>query len=85
MKTRDIFTVYFKELRDTLRDRRTIITMFVLPTILMPTLIFGFGFMSIRSPRKRCLQRTDRMQGPLHIAGNGQCRGHGTDRPDQEQ
>ena len=52
MKTRDIFTVYFKELRDTLRDRRTIITMLVLPTILMPTLIFGFGFIASKVVRQ---------------------------------
>ncbi len=52
MKTRDIFTVYLKELRDTLRDKRTIITMFVIPTVIMPTLIFGFGFIASKVVRQ---------------------------------
>jgi len=52
MKTRDILTVYLKELRDTLRDRRTIITMFVIPTVIMPALIFGFGFVASKVVRQ---------------------------------
>jgi len=43
MKTRNIFTVFVKELRDTLRDRRAIISMFVVPTIVIPALTFGLG------------------------------------------
>jgi sodium transport system permease protein len=35
-----ILTVYSKELRDMLRDRRTIISMIVVPTLLMPGLMF---------------------------------------------
>ena len=38
-----IFTVYCKELRDSLRDRRTVISMIVVPTVVMPLLIFGMG------------------------------------------
>lgn len=38
-----ILTVYFKELRDSLRDRRTVISMIVVPTVVMPLLIFGMG------------------------------------------
>lgn len=52
MKTRDILTVYFKELRDTLRDKRTIITMFVIPTVVMPAIIFGFGFVASKVVRQ---------------------------------
>ncbi len=52
MKLRDILTVYSKELRDTLRDRRTIITMFVIPTVIMPLFIFGFGFVASKVVRQ---------------------------------
>ena len=43
MSWRTIGTVYAKELRDTLRDRRTLISMIVVPTLFMPGLIFGMG------------------------------------------
>ncbi|HZZ18090.1 MAG TPA: ABC transporter permease [Opitutaceae bacterium] len=43
MNGHTIGTIYFKELRDSLRDRRTLISMIVLPTILMPLLMFGLG------------------------------------------
>ena len=36
-----IVTVYLKELKDSLRDRRTLISMIVIPTLLMPILMFG--------------------------------------------
>ncbi len=38
-----IITVYLKELKDSLRDRRTLISMIVVPTLLMPVLMFGVG------------------------------------------
>ncbi len=38
-----ILTVYLKELKDSLRDRRTVISMIVVPTLIMPVLIFGIG------------------------------------------
>lgn len=44
MNWSQICTVYFKELKDTLRDRRTLITTFLLPTLLIPGMIFGAGF-----------------------------------------
>ncbi len=40
MNWKNIFTVYRKELRDQLRDRRTLISMIVVPTLLMPGLTF---------------------------------------------
>ena len=43
MSWKTIKTIYFKELRDTLRDRRTLISMIVVPTLFMPGLIFGMG------------------------------------------
>ena len=41
MKWKLIRTVYLKELKDSLRDRRTLISMIVIPTLLMPILMFG--------------------------------------------
>lgn len=41
MKWNFILTIYLKELKDSLRDRRTLISMIVIPTFLIPALIFG--------------------------------------------
>ncbi len=38
-----IFTVYRKELKDILRDRRTIISMLIVPMVAMPIMTLGFG------------------------------------------
>lgn len=38
-----IGTIYLKELRDSLRDRRTLISMIAMPTFVMPALIIGAG------------------------------------------
>ncbi len=43
MPARDIAIVYRKELTEALRDRRTIITMVVVPLLLFPLLSVGFG------------------------------------------
>jgi sodium transport system permease protein len=43
MNWHHIVTVYLKELRDSLRDRRTLISMIVIPTLIMPLLMFGIG------------------------------------------
>jgi sodium transport system permease protein len=43
MNWKHILTVYFKELRDSLRDRRTLMSMIVVPTLVMPALVFGVG------------------------------------------
>ncbi|MCC6415487.1 MAG: ABC transporter permease [Opitutaceae bacterium] len=39
-----IRTIYCKELRDAIRDRRTLISTIVVPTVIIPLLIFGAGF-----------------------------------------
>jgi sodium transport system permease protein len=41
---RNIGIVYRKELLDSVRERRTLISMVVAPLLLMPALTFGFGF-----------------------------------------
>jgi sodium transport system permease protein len=43
MNGRAIRIVYGKELRDSLRDRRTIISMIVVPVLAIPLLMFGMG------------------------------------------
>jgi sodium transport system permease protein len=43
-----VFTVYGKELRDMLRDRRTLISMIVVPTLIMPGLLALVAFISVK-------------------------------------
>jgi sodium transport system permease protein len=43
MNWKAIFVVYRKELKEQLRDRRTIISTIVIPTVVMPLMMFGFG------------------------------------------
>lgn len=43
MNWNHIVTVYLKELKDSLRDRRTLISMIVVPALIMPVLMFGIG------------------------------------------
>jgi sodium transport system permease protein len=41
-------TVYKKELREALRDRRTLISMFVIPTVAIPLLMLGFTLVTAK-------------------------------------
>jgi sodium transport system permease protein len=43
MNARNIGTIYLKELKDSLRDRRTLMSMIIIPTIVMPLLMFTVG------------------------------------------
>jgi sodium transport system permease protein len=43
MNWHNIVTIYLKELRDSLRDRRTLMSMIIIPTLVMPLLTFGVG------------------------------------------
>lgn len=52
MNLRKVITVYRKEVLDLMRDRRTIITSFVLPLILYPLLMIGFSSMMSRQETK---------------------------------
>lgn len=49
--------IFLRELRDVLRDRRTLFTMLVLPVILYPVLLIGFGTMT-KSRVERLKDRT---------------------------
>jgi len=48
MSLRNIGIVYRKELVDSLRDRRTLISMTVVPLLVMPLLTIGMGVLSAR-------------------------------------
>ena len=47
MSTRNIGIVYRKELTDSLRDRRTVVSMVLVPILLMPLLTIGAGVISL--------------------------------------
>jgi sodium transport system permease protein len=49
MNGRAIRIVYGKELRDSLRDRRTIISMIVVPVLAIPLLTFGLGTLMFKT------------------------------------
>ncbi|MGH9805029.1 MAG: ABC transporter permease [Candidatus Acidiferrales bacterium] len=48
MRLRNVGIVYRKELTDQLRDRRTIISMVVVPIVLFPLMTIGFAALAIR-------------------------------------
>ena len=52
MKARQIAIVFGKEVTDMIRDRRTLISMVVVPVLLMPLLVLGMGFLTAVSVRK---------------------------------
>ncbi len=52
MNWANILTIYGKELRDMLRDRRTLLSMIVIPTLLMPAIFAIIAFVSIKVMRE---------------------------------
>ena len=54
MNWKNIVTVYLKELKDTLRDRRSLISIIVIPTFVMPALFFGVGKIAAGSGTSAC-------------------------------
>ena len=52
MNWANILTIYGKELRDMLRDRRTLLSMIVIPTLLMPAITSVIGFVSYKVVRQ---------------------------------
>jgi len=56
MKSSRMLVVYFKELRDLLRDKRTIISMIVVPVLVIPLLMLGLGALSIKMVKKASQQ-----------------------------
>lgn len=47
MSLRNVGIVYRKELIDSLRDRRTLVSMVAVPLLIMPLLMIGFGVVSV--------------------------------------
>jgi sodium transport system permease protein len=52
MNGRNIRTIYGKELRDMLRDRRTLLSMIVIPTLVMPLIMGAIAFVSFKVVRQ---------------------------------
>ena len=52
MNWRNVFTVFHKELRDTLRDRRTLLSTFLIPLVAMPILMLGAGTVAYKAVSK---------------------------------
>lgn len=48
MSLRNIGVVYRKELRDSLRDRRTLISTIVVPILMFPIMMVGFSFVAMK-------------------------------------
>ena len=56
MNGRNIATVYLKELKDSLRDRRTLLSTIIIPTLVMPLLFFAFGSVMLKMDRQARLE-----------------------------
>ena len=52
MNWNHIVTVYIKELKDSLRDRRTLISMIVVPALVMPVIMIGVGLIMSKIVRQ---------------------------------
>ncbi len=52
MNWNNIITVYLKELKDSLRDRRTLLSTIIIPTLVMPLLFFTFGAVMMKIDRQ---------------------------------
>jgi sodium transport system permease protein len=52
MNWSNIVTVYLKELKDSLRDRRTLLSTIILPSLVVPLLTFGVGKIMTRVVRQ---------------------------------
>jgi sodium transport system permease protein len=52
MNWHNVVTVYLKELRDSLRDRRTLLSTIVIPTLVMPAIVLSAGLISYKVVNK---------------------------------
>ena len=58
MNLRKVKTIYFKEMLDTFRDRRTLISMILIPIILFPVLMFGMTGIMVMMIKKTAAEVT---------------------------
>lgn len=61
MNWRNIMVVFRKELKDSLRDRRTLFATIVLPIVMFPLMTLGFGTLAMQSVKK--MQKEAQTQG----------------------
>jgi sodium transport system permease protein len=61
MSWRDLGIVYRKELRDLLRDRRTILSMIVVPVVIMPLISLGMGTVALHVVSKAMAETSHAM------------------------
>lgn len=52
MNLKHVGVVYRKELRDSLRDRRTLFSMIIVPILLFPLMTIGFGALAVKMVQK---------------------------------
>ncbi len=64
MNWKAIATVYCKELRDSVRDRRTLISTILVPTLIIPAIFFGAGFVM-----KKVITKAKEELSPVMIVG----------------
>ena len=67
MNLKKIKTIYLKEMKDTLRDRRTLISMLLIPILLFPLLIFGMTSLTLKMA-----QKTAERVSPVVFMGEGE-------------
>lgn len=65
-----VWTVFAKEVRDSLRDRRAVVSMFVVPTLVMPALMLVAGVVGAKVVRKATAER-----GPIEVIGGADAPG----------
>lgn len=61
MRLRMLAAVWRKELLETIRDRRTLVTTLLIPTLVMPLLMFGFAFVAGKIAGRAMEDRQDIM------------------------
>ncbi len=61
MNFQQVRQVYRKEMTETLRDRRTLVSMIVVPMLVIPGLMFGLGEVAIRMVKKAAGERASVM------------------------
>lgn len=59
MNLKHIRLVWLKEILDTIRDRRTLVTMIVVPLVLMPLLVLGPNLLRLSQEESRVLETQD--------------------------
>ncbi len=66
MNLRNVATIYLKELRDALRDRRTLISTIVIPTFVMPGMMFGLMRIGAK------IEQSNRQETPVVMIVGGE-------------